>query len=227
MHEESKYGFSGKIPATFVPHIETALPLSDDEIRLYVAFCADGRIEYEATSYVRFHLKKQRKIDRLCALLTRLNIPFSFSEATKRGTRRIGFNCPFLKEKIFSKEWYKASVRQLSVVADECFLWDGRSDDRIFFSVDKESADFIQYACAVAYNVYTSLRIVEPRAYSKLVQYHVHPTKKQTVGMAGRATTPKGAIERIPPEDGHAYSFTVPSGMLVTRCDGSIICSAN
>ena len=74
MHKQSKQGFSGKIIAGFIYNGE-GIGLSDDQIRLMVAVIADGCFK-SATNRCVINVKKQRKKERIEALLKATNLEY-------------------------------------------------------------------------------------------------------------------------------------------------------
>ena len=123
--------------------VTRALPLdapefdnvSDDLLRLIVAYCADGSVHFETnggTPQIRFHLSKQRKIDRLSQLIESngSTIEWTKSDVDTFKSKNIS---AVLREQLVelapNKQlpvWFlKLSARQRQVVVDELVLWDG------------------------------------------------------------------------------------------------------
>jgi predicted phosphohydrolase len=133
------------------------LTITDDEIRLAIWVAADGGFEHQQ---VRFHLLKQRKIDRLRALLERMNIPFSSHEQAV-GTVKIGISnqssiIPSLfdaKNKTLPIAFRDLSPRQASILLEEYQHTDGwrSSFNGIKISSSKEAEiDLLQELAAVS-----------------------------------------------------------------------------
>jgi hypothetical protein len=106
------------------------IPLTDDEIKLYLAICADGHVIKRKAGFTtaRFSMTKARRIERLNGILDRLAIPHH-NAVDARGDTRIDFNLPesfpqFLDGKKFPSSWLtEASLRQRNLILDEVILW--------------------------------------------------------------------------------------------------------
>lgn len=70
-HKE--HPFSGRFISAF-DYSGEGISLTDDEIRVMIACFADGSIQHKT---MRFNLKKERKIKRLCELLEKANIKYT------------------------------------------------------------------------------------------------------------------------------------------------------
>jgi hypothetical protein len=123
---------TGALPYRGEPVGGPGIDWSDDQIRLAVAYCADGSFEARTNS-IRWHLKKQRKIDRLSAILDRLGAPIAWSELSKTGSRKskrlarhihdwLRAECP---DKILPITLRELSAHQREVFLRELPYWDG------------------------------------------------------------------------------------------------------
>lgn len=108
-------------------------PVSDDMLRLVVAYCADGHRASEGS--IRFHLKKARKIERLTQLLSSVGASVAWSEPGKTGavkTKQLsrGVQLDLIRlapDKCLPQWLTQLSARQRQIVLDELPLWDGSS----------------------------------------------------------------------------------------------------
>jgi hypothetical protein len=130
-----------------------ALPYSDDEIRLMVWIAADGHISPE--HYVRWHLRKARKIERLSALLTRMGADFSIN-AQSSGTSKINLLDGEVRNR--TKDWFDpsdkhlpalllgADARQARVILEEYEATDGhRNGGQVQIGTSRKiEADILQ-----------------------------------------------------------------------------------
>ncbi len=210
------------------------IPLNDHEIRLLVAFMADGCIKNKVYGYI--DIKKQRKIDRIDCLLENMEIK-DFISKSPSSSKRLGYVSyyfgryfeSFLKkdsegwlQKRFDKNWIcQMSLRQRHVFLEEIKHWNGyivpRSNSYQFFSSEKEEAEFVM-AMAVT------------SGYSS----HIHPRKKEgyrdnfAVSVTNKPfkTQQKISYEHLP-YSGDVYCVTVPSGMILIRQNGFIQVSGN
>jgi len=221
-HDNTKLGFRGKFKTSF--GLDSGLELGDsvEDIRVMVMVIADGYFKSKTTksNMCTLHVKKVRKLDRAKRLLSDARIEYKVNPQ-KDGTFNIVFRAPYI-EKSFGRRWWNCSANELSVVASECLYWDGNLDDRVFFTRDKHSADFIQYAATISGHR-SVLRSDKHKKDGKL-DYRVFMHSPKNIGIAG---SPKSAIKKVPSEDGFKYCFTVPTGLWVMRRGSNIVVTGN
>jgi regulator of RNase E activity RraB len=214
------------LPVTFNLKNSTKIKMTDDEIRLMVAFHADGTIGYEpkkkeTVQFGIIRIKKERKINRLRELLIRMGIVFK-EQKTKLGFVRFIFSPPRLTKK-YGEEWWRANAGQRQIITEEVHHWDGsifahRSNGRAYRSKNECDVDFIQFCFAS-----TGQR-----------------SSKQGRGADGcflLHITGHGRTNNLPmlplmkpykeKHDGFMYSFSVPSTYLVFRRNGKVFVSGN
>lgn len=247
-HEMCKVGFTGTFETIFKYHGK-GIELSDEIIRLMVAVIADGTFYYQAEndwdSYYRcrFHLKKDRKKERLRKLFKKANYEWREKESAECGYTDFYINAP-RREKVFSKDyWYNCNQHQLEIICDELSYWDGDfnlvgTSKKRFFTNVKETADFVQFvysSCGYRATIKVLDRVgtshkVEDKEYNyKTVEYTVLATKRNRVGMTRRTDLGKEKVEISPYEtkDGYKYCFTMPLGTLILRRNGKIFITGN
>lgn len=191
------------------------IPLDEDALRVQVMFMADGTITGKRSGVV--HFIKERKIERARKLLDAAGIPF---EETSYGPNvRIRFAPPLMTKTYRHLPW--PSESQAEIIAEECLLWDGNAKDRVFYTRDKASADYVQY-CFAATGHRASLR--SDVGDDGVTDYRVFAMTRSRTSLAG---TPKSAITEVASSDGFAYCFTVPSGFLVLRRGGNTFATGN
>jgi hypothetical protein len=230
-HENSAYGWRGKIPATFGAGGE-GLSLSDDEIRLMVAVMADGsfsgnRGRGSKPNYCVFHVKKNRKKRRLRMLLTACCIYYN-EYVRDDGFSDIAFLAPEVNKEFTG--WWDASQEQLHIIRDELILWDGSESKNEFYTSLPKVADFIQYV-GVATGSKTTINIIDRTGQpygiylrkSKEYTVRFHKTAYHSIGKGGYGD--KVEIKEV--KEHMEYCFTVPSGMFVARQDGCVYISGN
>ena len=127
--------------------------LKDNEIKLLLAIQADGTFD---RSLVRFHFKKQRKIDNIEGILKSLGLSYTVGAVEKDGAVRI--NTPrdaikhlldkYLPEKKFNTEWLSITQHQAEVIYDNIPLWDGsiKKSARVYLSSIESNVDIMQEA---------------------------------------------------------------------------------
>lgn len=144
-HEMSKNGHRGKFITTFNQYgIKTGL--TENELRVLVAYQADGtNVKWGSTYNAKFHICKQRKVNRLVDLLA--------DYKTKVTKQSDGDTCIYvslpekLKLKVFPAHWYQLDSSELEIIVDECTYWDGSiGKHNSYYTSIKENADFIQFA---------------------------------------------------------------------------------
>jgi spore cortex formation protein SpoVR/YcgB (stage V sporulation)/intein/homing endonuclease len=227
---EKTRGFNCKFITGFQIDHGSELDMSDDEMRLHIAIKADGSIvnpnvdktHWNAQPHyrIRFHLKKERKIERLKGILAALAIPYK-EESTYDGCMSIQFNFKKI-EKRYTSEWYKASPRQLQIIGDEVLQWDGCTRSASFSSAHHEDADYIQYVWTATNHHAHVYRDARTLNVTKSDQTSISLSRN---GRDGRLAST--IFERIPSEDGQAYCFTVDTGMLTIRHANKISITGN
>lgn len=232
--------FSGRFITGF-RYSGEGIDLSCDMIRLYVAIFADGafynNVKPTAKSFnrVRFHLKKERKKERLKYLLNTLNISYREYKSANKGYTDYYFDVPF-REKHYPAGWYKCNKEQLETIADEVVYWDGCYVRKNAYSTtNKNDADFIQFVYS-SLGYYASIGVKNRvgkyyYTYKKLykrksIEYVVHFSKEYLKSL-NTSKNNRTKIEEVTPADGFEYCFTVPSGMLVLRRNNCIFITGN
>lgn len=226
------------------------LPLSDAEIRIMVAVIADGcffmhraavrhadRIggpsqddernkELERGRYnrsVEISVKKQRKAERIEALLCKANLDYKKARYGER--TRYTFLAPRL-EKEFTEFWWGASTDQLRVIAGEAEYWDGSRgpyNTYVFHTTSKASADFLQYAAAASGRT-ASMTLYRAATETMAEQWGVSIQDKEKI--YGVSQDNLSFVENPDPEN-KVYCFTLPTGFFVTRFRGRIVLTGN
>ena len=227
--------FSGTIATTFdieePKNHRMVRNLSEAELRLSIAVFAEGHFPNKS-GRVRINLKHSYKKERLEQLLEACSYKlvngknkgerYEIGEYTKYegyddGYHSYNFVAPLGNLKEFPKEWYNFTKKQMEIVFDEVFWWDGQhakgNRGPIFRTTRKGCADFVQFvgACLGWRSV-----IKERKGC-----YYVSFTKRTMVGFAKRPQT------NFIPEDGYKYCFVVPSSFLVLRRNGHIFITGN
>lgn len=215
-HNTNVLGFGGKFLTTFDPIINTEVDISDINLRIMVMIIADGHYPNPNTNNCILGFKKERKISRAYDLLNEAGIEYCVNETEHHTTIR--FDAP-RKEKNYNWLW-EASLEQIRIIVDEVFYWDGNHEENCFYTRDKSSADFIQYAFS-AYGYRAVLR-VDQRDSGIDYRVFVHSNIK-----VGLKTTTKNDINKVPSEDGFKYCFTMPTGFWIMRRNGVVCVTGN
>ena len=230
-----KNGNHGFIPTSFAyTSNNKGLDISDEMLRLQVAFCADGTILAKGKGWHgRIRVKRPHKKTRMRYLLNKACIRY---KETYDGDFSIFWFDPTYVSKKMSECLKSANSRQLRIIADECQLWDG--DERIFRTTNKSEADFIQFAFMASYGTNATItvddRVGEKYYHSnkeyerKSVLYQVHATKwKKHQIKHGDKGGGHCTCTLYNPQDGLMYCFSVPSGILVLRRNNRVFVTGN
>lgn len=218
-HNNLQLGFRGRFLTTFNLVRETSIDLTDEQLRVMIMVCADGHLSSKGNGLrCKLSLKKQKKIKRAQLLLKNADIEYKIK--VNKWCTTIRFYAP-IRTKTLSSFW-DASSKQLRIICDEVFYWDGNHKDRVFYTSDKPSADFMSYAFAAC--GHRSVMRVDNRGRVNL-EYRVfaHPNTK--ISISGSPN--KKEFKRIPSKDGYKYCFTTSTGFWVMRRGGVVVVTGN
>lgn len=183
-HNSSKNGHRGKFITTFTTHGKKLNPI---DLKLEVAFQADGYISSSRKYPHMFHFKKERKVSRLVELLKEAKLDY-FCRKETDGYYRIGtkLNIAF---KIFPNEWYCLDSDSLKIITNEAPLWDGTvaETNYSYYSSVKENADFIQFAASASgykATLYTRTRKMEILNQGRITETTEYRVKYQNNNIA-------------------------------------------
>lgn len=246
---QEEKGWSGKFATTF-KYEGSGITLTDEEIRIMCAVICDGSFYSQSKEYqesyntCRFHIKKERKKERLRQLFFEANYEWRETESAAEGYTDFYIQAP-IRTKVFDSMWYNCTNHQLQVICDEVLNWDGSFNMsahgvlRKRFSTNvKQTADFIQFAfsaCGYRASILTRNRVGQKyltcgKWYTrKSEEYNVTITNRTMAGFNtdGRDSHTKTAIQQVLTTDGYKYCFTVPSHMLVLRRANRIFITGN
>jgi hypothetical protein len=241
-HNEN--GFIGKFITSF-KYNGSGIKYNNNIIRLIVAAIADGSFYYHITNIntecfytCRFHVKKDRKKERLIFLFNECNLDYRAKESAAKGYIDYYVQMPERIKK-FDERWYNCTNEQLKIICNELIYWDGDFNKKNNISTTiKENADFIQFAfssCGYKSTINTCdrsgrKRILNNKEYiTKSIDYNINFTNRNLISLckdkrSGHTITP---IDKYKTLDGYKYCFTVPSGMLVLRRNNKIFITGN
>lgn len=239
-----KGGWNGRFKATF-KYDGKGIDLTDAEIKVMCAVICDGSFPKTSNNgYCRFHIKKDRKKERLREIFTEANIEWREAISAAEGYTDFYIYAP-RQEKEFTEYWYSCNNHQLQVICDNILFWDGNINktktgkERKRFSTNvKTTAEFIQFAyTACGYRATINTRDRSGQKYftcgkwytRKSVEYNVNITDRVFVGLCSdyRDVHKKTPVTKVPTTDGFKYCFTVPSNMLVLRRKDCIFITGN
>lgn len=253
------YGFQS---GALIPDIDIN-SLSEAELRVQVAVMADGTFPNRWDNKCDMYFLKKRKADRLKMLLNRAGIPYAYETKEKERPssedRSILYIFHFMapiKTKVYTEEWYTLPLDKLRIIASECIFWDGSITTQTsgyvtFYSVEKESADFIQYAIWASggcprilnpsiaggvYSVRCQMGLLGDRlredigtlGLEKFNQYKSDVLPEFSLVSNIILSTPKSRtrVKKVKSNE-NAYCFRVPSGYLWLRRNGYIFSASN
>lgn len=216
-----KNGFHGDIPLTFNYDGDSGLTLTDDEIKLQIAFCADGCMTDESSPFM--NLKRARKKQRLIELLNSTNTPFTQSDY-KDGYSRFRFTPPILTKSI-KDALLGANKHQLSIIKEELPKWDG-DNISLYRTTNKEDADFAQFVfmhdgTQADISVDDRVGYIRNGYEIKSICYSVYPNTRTAHSLKN------GNISIEDYKTDMMYCFTVPSGMLLLRRNNKVFVTGN
>lgn len=229
-------GNNGFIPCYFNYEGGDGINLSDNEIRLQIAFCADGSI-IDNGKKGRIRIKKDYKKKNLVELLNLCNIEYTVSD--EGDDFLIYYFIPPIISKSLVSCFKNANKHQMKVIAKELPMWDGNCDN-IFRTTIKEDADFAQFIFMSVYGTNSSIHIDDRmgeirekngKEYEiKSILYEVTKLKYSNISFR-RSDNPKNknkiCVEEFTPNDGNMYCFSVPSTMLILRRNNHIFVTGN
>ena len=220
MHNETAQGFYGKVETAF-NYSGKGIDLTDNEIRLMCAVIADGSFR-KGLELCTVNVKKERKKERMRVLLNGMQHK---EYKKKNGYSEFRFYAP-RREKEFTDYWYNCNQKQLKIIADEVFYWDGinKENRKTFFSTSKKSANFVQFALSAT----GSRATIGIDTHKEKPCYVVHKCSyASTVHMCSTGGKNKAKIEKVIPKDNKQYCFTVDTGYLILRRNGRIFVTGN
>lgn len=227
-----------QIPLTFTYDFsQNGLNLSDDEIRLQVAFCAGGTILPESNKKYRgrIRVKKEYKKEALRKLLRSARKEDEWQENAYKDGYSIFYYTPSVISKSLHDVFAGCSRPQAEVIAEEVTKWDGDRKS-VFRTTSKKDADFIQFVFSSVYGVYAGISADDRigRKYNggytrKSICYTVYPDKRKFCApfRTSGAFAPKTDIKLFDDGDEYMYCVNVPSHNLILRRNNKIFITGN
>lgn len=228
-HNKNKSGFGGYVKTTFTYDGE-GLDVSEGELRLQVAVMADGHIVKEGKdNYTKMRFKKERKYLRLVEMCKKFGLKYKdngCSHNTETGSNKEYevIVWPKWKDKEFTSKYFMCSKQQLQTVTDELCYWDAKIGGKEFFTTKETSRDFVQFAFAATGRRSFFREDIRDKYTNSF--YEVYWSENKGVRMLKNYNYTT-SLEEFKPKDEKKYCFTVPSGMLILRCEGKIFVTGN
>lgn len=231
IHEQQVNGFRGLINTTPTYDGKSAIPLTDEQIRVQVMVLADGTFPPKSSDNACVvRVLKKRKQERCTELLAAAGIPFTLRDAGN-GYVRIRFRSP-VKEKTYPASWWSATHQQKLVILDEARHWDGtitpgRPNSFRFTSLHKGDVDFIQFCSITTGRNCSTMHRLHSIQEGKTFTEHAADVSSRRLLTGFASSTTKTPIVKEPTEDGFMYCFQVPSSFLVLRREGRVFTTGN
>lgn len=221
-HMQSKQ-LDALIPATFRLRTGSEYPLTDDEIRLAVAICADGSLPQRGRQAI-VTVRKQRKVERMRYLLKACGIDYEEVTFGSRDTEHAFRFIPVERTKDLTR-FYSASARQMEVIRDELLLWDGTVHDKgaAFVSNDPMAVDFAQFAF-VSTGVPSVINSYDAGKAGWATTYRATYQLRARQSMVNLRSA---RIDKVPAPGGMKYCLTTSTGMFVARHNKKVFCTGN
>ena len=214
---------------------QTGISLNDEQIKLITWVSMDGCLVYKNNNInrIQFKLSKERKIERLCALLKSINIKYTLKMCKKGEVnvlqpyyiRIYGDDARYIESllgenKTLPQQFKYLNSTQLKVFLEELSFTDGSKQDSgiIWRSVNKTNVDIVQIAC-VKNNVSFYFKAKEnDSGFTK-------NGKLQYICTINKSPIGKATIE----ESGFGNVVAIQSidGTLITRRNGKVAFTGN
>ena len=202
--------------------------LSNDEIKLVLAVCADGSLRNRVVGNNAVHLSfiKERKVNRLKGILERLKISYtSYVNTYDNGKTYTTFNFilpDYIVDKNIPKSWLvDATLQQRLFILEELRYWDGHYQEKKrsmeFTSKHLDECLFVQELAHTA-GLYASVR-------HRTNQYGEWYRCCVSYSMKNATTQSLYTYEKN--YSGNVYCVTVPTGMILTRHKGKVTACGN
>lgn len=202
----------------------SGIQLSDDLIRLYIYIAADGSYN-KKTNLARFAVKKERKIENMERLLTRLNINFTKNKRVrdtcfnfKLPEELSTFNIKGLDWKLLNCSESQVDIIVQSYVETDGYLCGGKYPV-IFTSKDQEK-DILQAITSI--NNYKSTVYSRIHGFGKKVSHAITLTKnRKTCGVS------REHLKVCKPESSITWCVETEHGNFLARRNGKVFITGN
>ena len=224
-HNNSKHGHRGKFITTF--KTSGTLDINETDLRLAIAFQADG-YNAESKKYPhQFHLVKERKVNRLKELLKGKDF---FIRKEYNGDYRIGTKLN-IANKIFPTDWYNLNNKCCEIIADEVKYWDGSIDkkNQTYYSSIESNVDIVQFCVSCAgYKSTKRTRVRKSLASGKDVICHELKYQNNNITPSYYASTNKNVIKHYKANKGEKkYCPSTSTSLWICREFGRITVTGN
>lgn len=234
-YNKKRNGFRGDIPIYFTYDFNDnyGIKLSDSQIRLQIAFCADGTILSNNSNWNgRIRVKKSYKKERLNKLFKDCKCDYKI---IKDGDYDIYYFNPPIISKSLKNCFNKVNREQAKIVAEEVVMWDGNLKN-IFRTTIKEDADFIQFIFMATSGKNASIAIddrtgekYDKKYIRKSVCYEVYKCNRRFSNAFRKNIKYSANLElsEYISDDKYMYCINVPTHNLVLRRNNKVFITGN
>lgn len=213
---------------------QEGLDISDDFLRLLVATQADGYMSKDSSS-IQFSFVKERKVERLKQILDKLGIRYSRSKHFRKERYEHTFRLnaspdtvrirELLPNKQFDYKFLSLNERQINIVLDEIFHWDGTITNKgaiVLDTTDKQTVQVLQTLAIMVNRKAFYHEYLKNNSFTggKILIYRLLISTKL------QAYAGVKDLKQVQYE-GKIGCVTVPSGMIVVRRKNVALVSGN
>ena len=215
-------GFHGDIPRYFKYSFNEFDNWNNEYmVRFIVAHCADGTKLDNKNFNGRIRVKKQHKINLLREYLPKTGIAWEERDYND-GFKYFYYNIPNNDKNLYN-HFKHPSMKTASILCDEVFKWDGSVKDMEYRTTNKIDADFIQFVLSGMTGNPWSL-ITHKKMNNRESTLYVVRNNTYLYSSPFRKNK-TSTIRKVTPRD--MYCFSVPSGLLLLRCNNYVFVTGN
>lgn len=205
--------------------IPDLVSLNEWELRLLVAIMADGNFPHKYDNRCQMEFRKPEKIERFEKLCIKAGV-VAVREIIRGGlATRFNLIAP-ARKKIYDNDFWFLSPEQMDIIFDEVFFWDGSMESTRFrfYTIHKQSADFIQFLCATHGYKTSIITTTSNNAPYYTVQFNPNKCILEESLLSESYCNLVGYEKK---KGGQVYCFRMPSGQLLLRRNNKIFVTGN
>ena len=208
--------------------------VEDYYLRLAIATQADGYLNTDCSA-ISFSFTKQRKVERLIWLLTKIGAPYTISYHTRKGREETiirmdaSSSTKEIRKLLTENKELKASLclKNPQLIVDEVQYWDGTINskgDIVLDTTDVVTRDIVQ-ACGILSGHKAVANVYErSTTYGSTVMHRVYLSlKNKTQSVSIKPFTQSEFVDY----EGMIGCVVVPSSFIVVRRNGRVAVSGN
>jgi hypothetical protein len=214
------------VPTTWVPDAN-GVDMTDAQLRLWVAVAADGHYPAKGKQCAVV-LRRERKVERLRAVLLAARVPWVEKVYPQRPTERSFVFTRPAHPKHFDWRLSAVTREQAEVMTDEMRHWDGLSEysyDR-FDTSREDQADIAQFLFHAAGRK-TSMRKGTSHKPGHSPMWTLYPAQQGSTKNKVALRVDGTRIGRTDSSDGQQYCFVTATGFFVARHNKCVFITGN